>query len=238
MAEVISGTLDGQVLGFLYREDGGMLRSLYLIDPHRKSAQKVYEPPFGSWVSAAVTEGGYLALVVRNKTNWRLLLRKLTGKQESLIEKGEYFKAATGDDYPSLSLSGDTLAYNTTRQEGGTFASQIIKCDFATGRKEIIFRVVGPDVYTGPPGICGRYIAWHVGKWDREGSGELYLYGAERQTSRRLDLPGNNITPAIWGRYFGLRLDALTVLIDPWRKEYPAFSVSAGKISKNCCVTF
>ncbi len=201
VATVVSGRLDGWVLGFLYRPDGGIFRSLYLIDPHRKTAEKVYQPPSGLWIAAAVSEGDYLAVVIRDKTRWRLLVRKLSGKEELVIDKGAYLKAATGDDYPSLALSGDTLVYNTTRQEGGTFTSQIIKCDLPTGRKEIIFRVVGPDVYTGPPSICGRYIAWHVGKWDREGSGELYPYDAGRQTSRRLDVPGNNITPAIWGRY-------------------------------------
>lgn len=201
VAMVVLGRLDGRVLGFLYRPDGGISRSLYLIDPSRRTAEKVYEPPSGLWIAAAVSEGDYLSVVIRDKTQWRLLVRKLSGQEELVIDAGAYLKAATGDDYPSLSLSGDTLVYNTTRQEEGTFASRIIKCDLATGGKEIIFRVAGRDVYTGPPSICGRYITWHVGKWDREASGKIYLYDVQRENCRRLVLPGNNITPVIWGRY-------------------------------------
>ncbi len=201
VAEVVSGTLDGQVLGFLYRKDGKTSRSLYLIDPAKKSAEKVYEPPSGYRVSAAVAGGNHLALVVRDKKSWHLLLRQLTGDQELLVDEGEFFKVETGDDYPSLSLSASTLAYNVTRKGEETFVSQIVRYDLATGRKETIFQVAGRDVYTGPPSACGRYITWHRGVWDREGTGEMYLYDAWTGTTRRLDLAGNNITPAIWGRY-------------------------------------
>lgn len=54
------------------------------------------------------------SVVVRDKVRWRLLVRKLSGKEEVVVDAGTYLKVATGDDYPSLSLSGDTLVYNTT----------------------------------------------------------------------------------------------------------------------------
>ncbi|MBT9282740.1 MAG: hypothetical protein KM312_08900 [Hydrogenibacillus schlegelii] len=57
VATVISGRLDGQVLGFLCLPDGGIFRSLYLIDPHRKTSEKVYLLPSGLWIAAPVSEG-------------------------------------------------------------------------------------------------------------------------------------------------------------------------------------
>ncbi|WP_170157783.1 hypothetical protein [Thermodesulfitimonas autotrophica] len=36
------------------------------------------------------------SVVVRDKVRWRLLVRKLSGKEELVIDKGAYLKAATG----------------------------------------------------------------------------------------------------------------------------------------------
>ena len=204
ISEILGGNLNGELLGFLWRESGEkeqkQFRALYLIDPARNNATKIVDPPAGFQVHRAALDNQWVAWVERNETTWKVFAKKRDSGERQTIDEGRYFKEA-GMDYPSLALYNGWLVYNPSLKAEDVIKSQVLARNLNSGEKLLLHEVTGEHQYLGAPSIYEDQVVWHRGEWTRELYAEVYLYDLTRRNSRRLSNGNPAIGPSIWGRY-------------------------------------
>lgn len=202
IAKVLGGNVEGALVGFLWSDEKGekTYSALYLIDPAKGIAEKVLEPADGGQIFNASLDDRWVVWAERTQKSWRLVSYDRLNKSTQTLDQGEYFPEA-GRDYPSATVEGGIVVYNTSQKNAGKVISQLVLINLETAKRQVLAKAEGSDTYFGPPRLNQGYVTWHQGWWDRDLNGVVYGLDLAHDKVERIPWDQPAITPSIWGRY-------------------------------------
>lgn len=124
ISQINGGNNYGELLGFLWNDtktvNPEQLVALYLIDPAKSTAYKVFQPHPGFRIYSAVIDKDWIAFVEQSKTDWRMYSINRKTNEIKKLDAGSLLYRGGGLDYPTLALYDGILSYNNLEPQSST----------------------------------------------------------------------------------------------------------------------